>query len=106
MGDAAGHLTERSQPLLLHHGLLGLAQVIVGLLQRAVQFGLLRRQRHMGAELPQELAVTAAEGFWQPACDHQDAEHAAFRPQRRHHDGTQAAAREALRKWERNSLDV
>ena len=34
--DAAGHLAQRAQPLLLHDRLLGLAQIVIGLLQRVV----------------------------------------------------------------------
>ena len=54
--DAAGHLPERAQPLLLEHGLLRAVQVFVGLLQRGVQLRLVGRQRHVIAELAQELA--------------------------------------------------
>ena len=36
--DSARHLPQRAQPFLLHHGLLGLAQVVIGLLQGAVGF--------------------------------------------------------------------
>ena len=37
MRDAAGHLPQRAQPLLLHHRLLRLAQVVVGSLQGVVE---------------------------------------------------------------------
>ena len=59
--DAARHLAERAQPLLLHHGVLGLLQIVVGLLQRAVELRLVRGQRDVLAELPQEFAFPAAE---------------------------------------------
>ena len=39
MSDAAGHLPERSQPLLLHHRMLALPQIVIRLLQGAVEFG-------------------------------------------------------------------
>ena len=44
-------------------GLLALPQVVVGLLQRAVQLRLMRCQRHMLAQLAQELALGAAESL-------------------------------------------
>ncbi len=34
--DSAGHLPQRAQPLLLHHGLLRLAQIVISLLQGVV----------------------------------------------------------------------
>ena len=61
--DAARHLAERAQPLLLHHRLLRLAQVVVGPLQRVVELRLVGGQRDVLAELPQEFAVVAAEGL-------------------------------------------
>ena len=42
VGEAAGHLAQRPQPLLLHDALLTLAQIVIGLLQRSVQPGLVR----------------------------------------------------------------
>ena len=33
--DAARHLPERAQALLLHHGLAALAQIVIGFLQRS-----------------------------------------------------------------------
>ena len=70
MRDAAGDLPERAQALLLHHGLLGLAQVLVGALQGAVEPRLVRGQRHVAGKLAQELAVVAAErvdcAAWRP----------------------------------------
>ena len=62
MRDAARHLAERAQALLLHDLLLRLAQVVVGLLQGAVQLRLVRGQRGVLAGLAQELAFAAAEG--------------------------------------------
>src|SRR2546430_10932056 len=60
--DAARHLAQRPQPLLLHDRLLRLAQIVVGALQLPVQLRLMRRQRHMLTQLPEELAISAAEG--------------------------------------------
>src|SRR5205823_4818319 len=61
--NAARHLAERAQALLLRHRLLRLAQVVVGALQRAVQLGLMGRERDVLAQLPQELTLGAAEGL-------------------------------------------
>jgi hypothetical protein len=61
MGDAARHLADRAQPLLFEHGLLGLAQIIIGLLEAVVQLRLIRSKPDMLAELPQELAIGAEE---------------------------------------------
>ena len=60
VGDAAGHLAQRAQALLLHHRVLGLAQFVIGLLQRAVELGLIRGERDVLAQLAQEFAVAAA----------------------------------------------
>ena len=97
MRDAAGDLAERAQPLLLHHGLLGLAQILVGALQRFVEPRLVRGQRHVAGELPQEFAVVAAERVDAPLGDEHDAEHFALDHQRRRHQRAQAAAREPRR---------
>ena len=59
--DAARHLAERAQPLLLHDLLLRVAQVVVGLLKRGVQLRLVRRERDVLAGLAQEFALAAAE---------------------------------------------
>ena len=61
MGDSAGHLAERAQTLLLHELLLGLAQVVVRLLQGAVQLGVTGGEGHVLAELAEELALGAGE---------------------------------------------
>ena len=47
MRNAAGHLAQRAQPFLLHHGLLRLAQVVVSLMQGLIKLGLMRGQRDM-----------------------------------------------------------
>ena len=62
MRDAARHLAERAQALLLHDLLLRGAQVVVGALQRAVQLRLVRGERGVLAGLAQEFALAAAEG--------------------------------------------
>ena len=59
--DAAGHLAQGAQALLLHDGLLGLAQIVVGLLQGAVELRLMGGQRDVLAQLAQKLAFAAAE---------------------------------------------
>ena len=59
MRDAAGHLAQRLEPFLLHDSLLGLAQIIVGARQFRVQTGLVRSERHVFAQHPQEFAIAA-----------------------------------------------
>ena len=61
MGNSARHLSQRAQQLLLHHSLLRLAQIVVGLLQGVVDFRLMRGQGDMLTQLLQELALAAAE---------------------------------------------
>ena len=61
VSDAARHLPQHAQPLLLHHGLLrsraGPRRPPAG----PVQLRLMGGQRHVLAQLPQELAFAAAE---------------------------------------------
>ena len=49
VGNAARHLPQGAQPLLLQHGLLGLAQVVVRLLQGGIELRLMRGQRDLFA---------------------------------------------------------
>ncbi len=64
-----------AQPLLLHDGVLTLPQVVIRLLQGAVQAGLMACQCDVLAELLQELALPAAEGLGIAARAHQHSEH-------------------------------
>lgn len=91
MGNAAGHLPQSAQTLLLHDRLLGLPQVIVCLLQRCVDLCLMPRQRNVFAQLPQELAFAAAEAVCLPASrdEHADVRGEAYLMLR---NGTAAAA--------------
>ena len=83
MRDAARHLSQRAQAFLLHHGLLALAQILVGQLQRVIQLRLVGSQRDVLAQLPQELTVATAEGLRLTARSHEDAEDSAFGAQGR-----------------------
>ena len=58
VADAARHLAQGAQPFLLHHRMLGLLQVVIGLLQRFVELRLMRGEPDMLAELAQELALS------------------------------------------------
>ena len=98
--NAARHLAERAQALLLHHRLLRLAQVVVGALQRAVQLGLMGRERDVLAQLPQELTLGAAEGLGGAARRNQHPEDPLFDEQRSDHERPEARLAEALRKRE------
>ena len=90
VGDAAGHLAQGAQPILLHHRLLRLAQVVIGALQGAVELGLMGRQRHVLAELQQELVVGAAEGVGVHSGGDEAAEHLVLELQRRGDERLQA----------------
>ncbi len=61
VSDSARHLPQRAQTLLLHDGLLGLAQLIIGGLKGAVELSLMRSESDMFAQLTQKLALVAAE---------------------------------------------
>ncbi len=57
--DAARHLSQRAQSLLLYHRLLAVTQILVGPLQRVVELRLVGRESDVLAQLPQELAIAA-----------------------------------------------
>jgi hypothetical protein len=65
--DAARHLAEGAQALLLHDLLLRGAQVVIGALKRGIQLRLVRRERGVLHRLPDEFAFAAAEGLRQCA---------------------------------------
>src|SRR5204863_9269684 len=98
--NAARHLAERAQALLLRHRLLRLAQVVVGALQRAVQLGLMGRERDVLAQLPQELTLGAAEGVGGAPRRNQHPEDPLFDEQRSDYERPEARLAEALRKRE------
>ncbi len=106
VGDAAGHLAERAKPFLLQDRLLALTKIIVGLLQGAVELGLVRCQRDVFAELFEELAFAAAETFFLAAGHDEDAEDLVFDEQRRRYERAQPAAGEALGKRKRDRFDI
>ena len=80
VGDAAGHLAQCAQALLLHDRLLGLAQVLVGSLQGCVELRVVRCQGDVLGQLAQKLTVVAGEALGLAAARQQDAEHFTFRP--------------------------
>ena len=91
MRDAAGHLPQRAQPLLLHHGLLCLAKVLIRLLQGRIHLCLVCSQCDVLAELPQELAVPAGESVRLPAACDQNSEDFAFKQEGRRDYAMQSA---------------
>ena len=100
VSDAARHLSEHAQSLLLHHGLLRPAQLLVRFLERPVKLRLMRGQRDMLAQLAQELAFAAAEGRrLATRCD-QHTEDATLAQQWRRDHRFQAGAHQAPRKRE------
>ncbi len=104
--NAAGHLPQGAQAFLLHHGVLGLTEVVIGLLQGAVELSLLDRQCDVLTELVEELAVGAGEGIGAPARGEQHAEEGAVGHQWRHCQGVQLAVGESLgqRQWHRTGV--
>src|SRR5882724_2435628 len=60
MSDAARHLPERTQAFVLHDGLLSLAQFVVSRLEGTIELRLMRGERDVLAQLPQEFAFAAA----------------------------------------------
>jgi hypothetical protein len=97
VGDAARHLAERAQALLPQHGLLGLAKILVRVLQRAVELHVMCRERHVLGQLQQEVALAGAEACQLMPRRDQDAENLSLDEQRRGHHRPQSALREPLR---------
>ena len=97
MRDAAGHLAEGAQTLLLHDRVLRLPQVVVGMLERAVQLSLVRGERDVLTELLQELAVGAGEGMRLPSRRDERPEDLVLDDQRCDDERAQIAAGQALR---------
>jgi hypothetical protein len=106
MRDAAGHLAECTQALLLHHRLLALPELVVCLLQRCVELRLVCGERYVIAQLPQELALVAGEAFRFSARSEQHAEDSALGEERRDHQGAQPCIHETLRKLAGGARDV
>ena len=96
--DAARHLPERAQAFLLHGRGLRVAQVFIRGLQRAVELGVLRGERHVFAQLREELALGRAEAVRRVARRDQHAENLALDEQRHRDHRAQRALREPLRK--------
>ena len=106
MRDTARHLAQGHQALLLHDPLLRPTQVIVGLLQSAIELGLVGRQGDMLAHLPQEFALATAEAVPLLASRDENSEHFAFDQQRRRHHRTQRGFSQALGEWEWDLADI
>ncbi len=94
MRDPARHLAKRSQTLLLEDHLLGLAQVIISLLQGRMQLRLAHREGEMAAELAQKLAVRAGETVRFVARGQDYPEQLAVQCQRTHDERAQTAPRQ------------
>jgi hypothetical protein len=92
--DSTGHFAQRAQPFGLHHGLLAVAQVFVGALERAVQLRLVRREGHVPAQLLEELAVSARECFAPAAHRDQHPKTFRFDGQRRKHQRMETLPRQ------------
>src|SRR5438105_322722 len=91
---ATRHLPECPPPLLLHHRLLRLTQVLVRPLQSGVEPHLTRGECQVLAQLTEELAIGARKASrLAPGCDH-DAEDPVLDAQGDDHQGTQATTRE------------
>src|ERR1700722_1493366 len=99
MGDAARHLTEHAQLLLPHHGLLRLAQVIIGDFERAVELRLVSGEADMLTQLRKKLALPAAEALRRASTDDENAEDLALQQQRSGNHRTQSTGGKPL--WKR-----
>ena len=86
VGNAAGHLSQGTKTLVLHDGLLGLAEFVVSALQLRVQSGLMRGQRDVFAERAQKFAFADAEAVGLGAGGDEDPEKILLH-HHRHHDG-------------------
>jgi hypothetical protein len=106
MRYSARHLPQRAQAFLLYDDLLGLLEILIGLLQGSIKLRLVGRERNMLAELAKKLAFPAAKALLLAACRHKHAENLALNLQRSQHEGAQAAAREPLRKRKLQSANV
>lgn len=73
--DAACHLAKRKQPLLLHHGVVGLAQIFISLLQGAVKLRVMGGEGGVLGQLVQELAIIAGEALGPFSRRDENAEH-------------------------------
>jgi hypothetical protein len=74
VGNAASHLTQSAEALLLHHSLLCLPQIIIGFLQRCIELRLMRGKRDVFAQMLQELTFAAAEACPRLASGDKDTE--------------------------------
>ncbi len=106
MRDAARHLAERPQPLLLQDSLLRLTQIVIGRLKPCMELRLMRRQCGVVAELPQELAIGACKGALLKTCDHKDSEHVLLRDQRRDDERAQTLLRQPFGKRKRDLRNI
>ena len=98
VGYAAGHLPQCPQPLLLHDGVLALAQVVIRLLQSAVEAHMVTGQCHMLAELLQKLTFAAAEGVIAAACADQYTEYLVLDDEGQEYQRAQTNLRQPLGK--------
>src|SRR3569833_1035818 len=106
MRDPTGQLAQRAQPLLLPDDSLRLAQVLIGVLQRAVKLRLMSGQRDEPAQLSQKLTTAAAECTGLTPGAHYESKSLPFNNQRRKHDRAQPASGQAPRKGKRHSLQI
>ena len=91
VSDAARHLPEHAQSLLLHDGLLCPPQIVISLFERGIDVRLARRHRYVLTQLPEKLAVAAAETIDLAARHDDNAENIAFRAQRSGNHRAQAS---------------
>src|SRR5579859_1926742 len=87
MSDAAGHLPENPEPLLLHYRLLRVAQLFVRGLQRGMELRLVGGEGYVLAQLAEELTFAAGEAIGPAPRADQDAKHLAFNLQGRDDQG-------------------
>ena len=85
--DAAGHLPQGAQPLLLQDGLLRLTKIVIGVLQSFVNLSLMSRQSHVLAYLAEKFTVSAAEALRFVTGGDENPKHLALHLERRENHG-------------------
>ncbi len=73
VGDAAGHLAQRAESLMLHDGLLGLLDFVVGVLEFGVEVGLVAGEGHVFTEGAEEFLFAWGEAVGGALADEEDA---------------------------------
>lgn len=99
VSDATGHLAEGAEAILAHDGFLGLAEVVVGLLQLGMELGLVSGKGDLFSKNTQEFVVTRCERSQLLAGHEQQSEAALFDTQGDGDRGAEAGIDELPERW-------